>query len=75
MGVKRASEIFAALGKQYAESPIRDGEGRQMVTTPDAARARIKELAKDQGFFQRLSSGDAAANDEWKRLNTIAASA
>lgn len=41
--------------------------------TPEAAKAKIGALMKDEGFRQRFAKGDASAMEEWTKLNQISA--
>lgn len=75
LGLKRAAEAFAKLGKAYQEAPIKGGEGAQSSgfgVTPADAKARIQTLVSDKEFGQRLRAGDANAKGEWDRLHQIA---
>jgi len=58
MGVNMGEDRFAEGGKPSG-----------MVLTPDAAKARLAELATDKGFIEKLMAGDRAAMDEKNRLD------
>lgn len=75
LGLGKAVRVFAALGKQFAESPMRGGEGAgrgSFGQTPEAAKARIAALRADKGWTQRYLGGDADARAEFERLHRIA---
>ena len=75
LGLGKAVRVFAALGKQFAESPMRGGEGAgrgSFGQTPEAARARISALKADKAWTQRYLGGDADARSEFERLHRIA---
>lgn len=75
LGLKKAAEVFAFLGKQFAEAPMKGGEGAQAGRfggTPEDARARIAALKQDAGWTSRYLSGDADARAEFERLHKIA---
>lgn len=75
LGLKKAAEVFAFLGKQFAEAPMKGGEGApagRFGGTPDDARARIAALKGDAGWTAKYLSGDADARAEFERLHRIA---
>ena len=75
LGLKKAAEVFAFLGKQFAEAPVKGGEGApagRFGGTPEDAKARIAALKKDQGWTARYLNGDADARAEFERLHRIA---
>lgn len=75
LGLKKAAEVFAFLGKQFAEAPMKGGDGApagRFGGTPEDARARIAALKKDAGWTSRYLSGDADARSEFERLHKIA---
>jgi hypothetical protein len=75
LGLGKAVRVFASLGKQFAESPMRGGEGAgrgSFGQTPEAARARISALKGDKAWTQRYLGGDADARSEFERLHRIA---
>lgn len=75
LGLKKAAQVFAFLGKQFAEAPIKGGEGAQpgrFGGTPEDAKARIATLKNDKGWTSRYLSGDADARAEFERLHKIA---
>ncbi len=75
LGLGKAVRVFAALGKQFAEAPMKGGEGAgrgSFGQTPEAARARISSLKADKAWTQRYLSGDADARSEFERLHRIA---
>lgn len=78
IGVAEATKLFAHLGKQYQEAPLKGGEGAQaggFALSADTAKAKISQLKSDSEFSARLVKGDAAAKDEWNALHKIAFSA
>lgn len=75
LGLKKAAEVFAFLGKQFAEAPMKGGEGASRSSfgaTPEDARARIAALKNDAGWTAKYLSGDADARAEFERLHRIA---
>lgn len=75
LGLKKAAEVFAMLGKQFAEAPMKGGEGAPRANfgaTPEDARARISALKQDAGWTAKYLSGDADARSEFERLHRIA---
>lgn len=74
IGVENAAKAFAKLGAQYAEAPIKGGEGqaRSFGATPEDAKARIAALRNDQQWTARYLNGDADARAEFERLHQIA---
>ncbi len=75
LGLKKAAQVFAHLGKQFAEAPMKGGEGSaqgRFGSTPEDARARIAALKGDQEWTARYLKGDTSAAEEFKRLHQIA---
>jgi hypothetical protein len=75
LGLKKAAEVFAFLGKQFAEAPMKGGDGEpagRFGGTPEDARARIAALKNDAGWTAKYLSGDADARAEFERLHRIA---
>lgn len=75
LGLKKAAEVFAFLGKQFAEAPVKGGEGAMRGSfgaTPEDARARISALKNDAGWTAKYLNGDADARAEFDRLHRIA---
>lgn len=74
LGVRKAAEVFAFLGKQFAEAPIKGGEGSRASfgATPEAAKARINSLKADKEWTAKYLNGDAEARAEFERLHQIA---
>lgn len=75
IGVKKAAEVFATLGKQFAEAPMKGGEGDvggKFGFTPADAKAKISMLQKDAGWTAKYLSGDVTARQEFDRLHKIA---
>lgn len=74
LGVKKAAEVFAKLGQQFAEAPMKGGEGQRgsFGDTPESAAARIKALQADQDWVARYIGGDTEARAEMERLHKIA---
>lgn len=75
LGLKKAAEVFSFLGKQFAEAPVKGGEGAMsggFGGTPDEARARISALKSDEGWTAKYLNGDADARSEFERLHRIA---
>lgn len=75
LGLKKAAEVFSFLGKQFAEAPMKGGEGAgsgNFGTTPEAAKARISALKADPDWTAKYIKGDADARSEFARLHKIA---
>jgi len=75
LGVKKAAEVFAKLGKQYAEAPMKggdsDGAGKFGFTQADAL-TKISALKGDPGWASKYITGDVNARQEFDRLHKIA---
>lgn len=74
IGLKRATMMFAELGKSMGEHRFAGGDGGSSTfgMSIEGARARITELRKDQAFVNALTAGDADKKAEWTRLHGIA---
>jgi hypothetical protein len=75
LGLGKAAKVFAFLGKQFAEAPMKGGEGAGRGTfgaTPADAKARIAALKADPDWSARYLKGDADARGEFNRLHQIA---
>lgn len=75
LGLKKAAEVFAFLGKQFAEAPMKGGEGASRGTfgaTPADAKARISALRADADWTAKYLKGDTDARAEFERLHRIA---
>lgn len=75
LGLKKAAQVFAFLGKQFAESPMKGGEGASRGTfgaTPAEAKARIAALKADPTWAAKYIDGNAEARAEFERLHRIA---
>lgn len=74
IGLKRTTMMFAELGKAMGEHRFHgsDTGSSTFGMSVEAARARITELRKDQGFVTALTAGDADKKSEWTRLHKIA---
>lgn len=75
LGLKKAAQVFAMLGKQFAEAPVKGGEGAgrgSFGATPEDAKARISALKADAGWTAKYLSGDTDARSEFERLHRIA---
>lgn len=75
LGLKKAAQVFAKLGQQFAEAPVKGGEGAhagRFGGTPEDAKARIAALKGDAGWTAKYLSGDADARAEFERLHRIA---
>ena len=75
LGLKKAAEVFAFLGKQFAEAPMKGGDGAgrgSFGATPEDARARIAALKNDQAWTAKYLNGDIDARSEFERLHRIA---
>lgn len=75
LGLKKAAEVFSFLGKQFAEAPVKGGEGAgagRFGGTPEDAKARIAALKGDAAWTSKYLSGDVDARAEFERLHKIA---
>ncbi len=75
LGLKKAAQVFAFLGKQFAEAPMKGGEGAPSSSfggTPEAAKARITALKQDAEWTAKYLAGNADARAEFERLHRIA---
>lgn len=75
LGLGKAAKVFAFLGKQFAEAPMKGGEGAaagSFGSTPESAKARITALRGDKEWSAKYLSGDASARAEFERLHIIA---
>ncbi len=76
LGYRATMELLVSLGRGVGEHQTgangREGGESRFGMTKEVARAQIKELQRDQGFFQRLKAGDASAREQWKTLQQIA---
>lgn len=75
LGLGKAAKVFAFLGKQFAEAPMKGGEGAtssNFGTTPEAAKSRIQQLQRDRDWSAKYLKGDADARAEFERLHKIA---
>lgn len=70
IGLGKAAEIFANVGKNYVQSPVKgvgDGSG-SFKLTPAEARSRLNMLKNDQGWSKQYLDGDAQKMAEMQRL-------
>lgn len=75
LGLKKAASVFAKLGQQFAEAPMKGDAGApagRFGNTPEDAKARIDALKRDTGWTAKYLSGDADARAEFERLHRIA---
>lgn len=75
LGLSKAAKVFAFLGKQFAEAPMKGGEGDirgNFGATPEAAKARIAALKADPDWSAKYVAGNADARAEFERLHRIA---
>lgn len=75
LGLAKAAKVFAFLGKQFAEAPMKGGEGASRGNfggTPESAKARISALKADPAWAAKYLNGDADARAEFARLHEIA---
>jgi hypothetical protein len=74
IGLKRATMMFAELGKAMGEHRFHGGDTGSSTfgMSVEGARARITELRKDQEFVTALTAGNADKKAEWTRLHKIA---
>lgn len=73
IGVKRAAQVFSALGKTLGEHRFVGGDTIQsrFAMSPEAARTRIIELQRDSKWMESYLGGDADKKAEWTRLHQI----
>lgn len=76
LGVKKAAKAFAALGKQYAEAPMHEGDASDPTyMTPADATAKKAVLMQDKDFAARYLNGDTGARAQMRRLEAVIAQA
>lgn len=71
IGVADAAKLFAFLGKQFAEAPMKGAEtnGGRFGMTPEAAKHEISMLKADPEFARKIQAGDAASLARWSDLH------
>lgn len=75
LGTRRMLDLLHKMGDGMAEDNL-DGDGQGGgAMTPDAARAKVKELQADKSWVAKFRGGDAAARAEMDKLNRIIAGA
>lgn len=77
-GVEKAAKMFAALGKPFAEAPMRDGQpspSSAHYITPADAVARKAMLQQDKEWVARYLNGGRAETAELRSLEAIIAQA
>ena len=75
LGLKKAAEVFAKLGSQYAEAGFKGGDGQRATSfgaTPAEAQARITALRNDKEWATRYINGGVDERAEFDRLHKIA---
>lgn len=75
LGTAAYSKLMAFFGGMTGEHRFVEGSGTVgSHFTPEAARARMDQLKRDPGWFQKFQANDTAAVNEWKQLLAAAAS-
>ncbi len=69
LGHAEAMKFFHKLGTQVQEAPFINGSRGDKILEPANAKARIRELMKDQSFGKLLEKGDLEARATWDRLH------
>lgn len=75
MGSAEAFRFLYGLAQKMGEDNFVDGgdgtggKGSLGAMTPEAAKARIKDLGKDVEFVNRFQKGDVKAKEEWSKLH------
>jgi len=73
LGHAETMKMLHALGSATGEASYVRGSAPDPIHTPATASARIQELIKTPGFFNRLESGDLEARRLWNKYNEEAA--
>jgi hypothetical protein len=71
IGFPATMELLNTIGGRLGEHGFIDGKSstQSRILTPEAAKARIKELKTDHDFVQRYTKGDSEARQELERLH------
>jgi hypothetical protein len=73
VGTKQLLKAFTDIGKMMAEDSFVEGEGNtKFGVSPEAARARIRDLQSDREWTSKYLGGNADAKAEMQRLMRIA---
>jgi len=76
MGPAAAMKFMHAIGSKLGvEGEFVSGDGKSGPSgfnTPEAAKAQIKALERDQGFVKRFTTGDVEARAQMRKLHQIA---
>tara|TARA_R110000824_G_scaffold179780_2_gene360122 strand:+ start:2198 stop:3109 length:912 start_codon:yes stop_codon:yes gene_type:complete len=71
LGLKKTVELISKMASATTEKPsVSDGSATGLLGTMsrDVAKQRMKQHMLDEGFRQRMFSGDKDANEEWQGL-------
>ncbi len=73
LGPKAFRQAFAKFGSMVGEHRFHgDASARGFQMSPEAAKARLADLQKDEAWKAKYLAGDADAKGEFTRLNQIA---
>lgn len=78
LGTATFMKLFANLGSQQGEAKFLQGDGSDPTAavgalTPEAAKARLKQLTADQDWNKRFQAGDVRARQEYQQLRHVIA--
>jgi len=73
MGHKKTMDFLAQIGSKIGEHDFVSGKtaGFQPLT-PQGAQAKISQLMSDKSFYNRYTTGDKAAKQEFEQLHKMA---
>lgn len=72
LGHAETMKLFHKLGRQVGELPFVGGARGDGLLEPATAVAKIKELAADKSFADKLFAGDAESKKKWDHLHQMA---
>ena len=73
LGHGETMRLLNSLGKATGEASYIRGQVPDRVNTPATAAAKLQELIKTPGFYNRLENGDLEARRLWNKYNEEAA--
>jgi hypothetical protein len=71
LGLKKTVNLISKMASATTEKPsVSEGSSTGLLgkMSQDVAKARMKQRMLDEGFRQRMFSGDKDANEEWQAL-------
>lgn len=73
LGHDKTMKFLKKMGEAVGEAAFITGQSQAKVMEPATARAKIKELMADKSFYDKLTTGDVGAREQWDRLHQQAA--